>query len=415
MQTAEGAIPRGAARLRRIDLRVAVGILLMLLAVVGAMAIVSTARDRVPVIVAARAVEQGDVIEPADLGIESISVSGGVAHLTEDRRDAVVGKVASERLWPGKLLSSASVADSADLPAGYVATSLALKTERAAGGALRSGDRVAVIASPSPDRPDSMTTILFTSVPVLAVREAETAEGGGLIVTLRLRPGASPSPRFAGPGPAVGSRRVSLVAVGAGKGAPGCSFVSINLATALAATGPRVLLLDLDPHGGDLTAYLNLDPRKGMNLLARTSLPFLEALNREAELRQNVLCVGGFPRAADSDHELIEATLAVARGAGQTVVADLGRVGSGTAPHFSSADLVLIVVRPGLVAVHGARRAIQDLQDAGIPSGRIHAVINGWERQRPADLAESDAALPVRTLGAIPLDRKVADRSGTRG
>ncbi|CAN5857165.1 hypothetical protein BH23PLA1_BH23PLA1_14950 [soil metagenome] len=206
---------------------------------------------------------------------------------------------------------------------------------------------------------------------------------------------------------------MSLVAVGAGKGAPGCSFVSINLATALADNGPRILLLDLDPHGGDLAAYLNLDPRKGMNLLARTSAPFLEAINREGELRRNVLCVGGFPRSADSSRELIEATLAAARGAGQTVVADLGRVGSGTGPLLSSADLVLIVVRPGLVAVHGARRAIQDLQDAGVPSSRIHAVVNGWERQRPADLAESAAALPVQTLGAIPLDRKAARRSET--
>lgn len=187
MQTAQGAIPRSAARLRRIDLRVAVGVLLMLLAVVGAMAIVSKARDRVPVLVAANSVEQGDVIEAADLRIESISASGGVTYLPEDRRTAVVGKVAAERLWPGKLLSSASVSDSADLPAGYVAMSLALETERAAGGELRSGDRVAVIASPSSDRPESTTTILFTSIPVLAVREADTAEGGGVIVTLRMR------------------------------------------------------------------------------------------------------------------------------------------------------------------------------------------------------------------------------------
>lgn len=187
MQTAQGAIPRSAARLRRIDLRVAVGVLLMLLAVVGAMAIVSKARNRVPVLVAANSVEQGDVIEAADLRIESISASGGVTYLPEDRRTAVVGKVAAERLWPGKLLSSASVSDSADLPAGYVAMSLALETERAAGGELRSGDRVAVIASPSSDRPESTTTILFTSIPVLAVREADTAEGGGVIVTLRMR------------------------------------------------------------------------------------------------------------------------------------------------------------------------------------------------------------------------------------
>ena len=187
MQTAQGAIPRTAARLRRIDLRIAVGILLMLLAVAGGMAIVSQARDRVPVLVAAKPVEQGDVIESADLRIESISASGGVTYLTEDQRSTVVGKVASERLWPGKLLSDASVSDSADLPAGYVAMSLALATEQAAGGALRSGDQVAVISSPSPERQESPTTILFTSVPVLAVREAGTAEGGGVIVTLRLR------------------------------------------------------------------------------------------------------------------------------------------------------------------------------------------------------------------------------------
>lgn len=206
---------------------------------------------------------------------------------------------------------------------------------------------------------------------------------------------------------------MSLVAVGAGKGSPGCSFVSINLATALAETGPQVLLLDLDPYGGDLAAYLNLDPRKGIHLLARSTSPFLEALSREGELRRNVLCVSGFPRSADGNPELIETTLAAARGTGQNVITDLGRVGSGTAPLFSSADLVLVVVRPGLVAVHGARRAIQDLQDAGIASSRIHAVVNGWERQRPADLAESAAALPVRTLGAIPLDRRAARRSET--
>lgn len=204
---------------------------------------------------------------------------------------------------------------------------------------------------------------------------------------------------------------MSLIAVGAGKGSPGCSFVSINLATALAAGGPRVVLLDVDPHGGDLIAYLNLDPRKGMNLLKQSSSPFVAALDREGELRGNVLCVGGFPRSADSNSELIERILVASRDAGQNVVADLGRVNSDTAQLFGSADLVLIAARPGLVAIHGAQRAIQDLQDAGLATSRIFAVITGWERKRPADLAESAAALPIRTLGAIPLDRKAARRS----
>jgi len=187
MHTAESVVPRTAARMRRLDLRVAIGILLMVLAIVGAMALIRKAQARVPVLVAARSVEQGSVIRPSDLKVEDISISGNLTYLPEDRRNAVVGKVAAERLWPGKLLGPASVADSADLPAGSVAMSLALKTDRAAGGELRSGDHVAVISSGAPDRPEATSTILFTNVAVLAVRKAETAEGGGVIVTLRMR------------------------------------------------------------------------------------------------------------------------------------------------------------------------------------------------------------------------------------
>lgn len=187
MNTAEGVVPRTAARMRRVDLRVVVGILLMLLAIVGASVLVRKAQARVPVLVAARSVEQGSVIRPSDLRVEDISISGNVTYLPEDRRKEIVGKVAAERFWPGKLLSPASVADSADLPAGSVAMSLALKTDRAAGGELRSGDRVAVISSGEPDRAEATSTILFANVPVLAVRRAETAEGGGIIVTLRMR------------------------------------------------------------------------------------------------------------------------------------------------------------------------------------------------------------------------------------
>lgn len=204
---------------------------------------------------------------------------------------------------------------------------------------------------------------------------------------------------------------MSLIGVCAGKGAPGCTFVSINLAMALADNQRRVLLLDLDPDGGDLSAYLGLDPHSGMHLLPQTPGPCLESLNREGEPRGNVLCVGGFPRSADRNPELIEGILASTGGAGQSAVADLGRVRSDTAALFHSPDLILIVARPRLVSVHGARRAIQDLQDAGVASSRIYAVITGWERQSPADLAESAAALPVRTLGAIPLDRKSVRRA----
>lgn len=184
---AEIFVPRAAAKVRRIDLRVWVGLFLVVLSVVGVAAFIKKAEARIPVLVAARTVEPGSVIGPADIKIERVSLSSGVAYLNESRQSAVIGKVATERLWPGKLLASASVADSAKLPAGYVAMSLALKPDRAAGGELRPGDHVAVIASNSPDRPDAATRIILTDVPVLSVRKGAVADGGSVTVTLRVR------------------------------------------------------------------------------------------------------------------------------------------------------------------------------------------------------------------------------------
>lgn len=187
MQAVEKVVPRTAAHMRRLDLRVVAGLLLMVLAIGGSMGVIRKAQSRVPVLVAARTVEAGAVIKPTDLRVEDISATSGLTYLPASDRGSVIGKVATERLWPGKLLGSASVAETANLPAGYVAMSLALKADRAAGGSLRSGDYVAVIASGSPERPETTPTILFADVPVLDARTAETAEGGGVIVTLRLR------------------------------------------------------------------------------------------------------------------------------------------------------------------------------------------------------------------------------------
>jgi MinD-like ATPase involved in chromosome partitioning or flagellar assembly len=206
---------------------------------------------------------------------------------------------------------------------------------------------------------------------------------------------------------------LSLVAVGSGKGSPGCTFVSINLAASLSSLGQHVLLMDVDPHGGDLTAYLGLDPRRGLHPLTRMhGANGSEALLKEADPRgERVLCLGGFPRSGDVDLEVIPVILESAVATGRTVVADLGRVNFESAGVFSSADLILIAVRPDLIGVYGAQRAIDDLHQAGIPPAKIAAVITGWEHQRPADLAESAKALKARAVGAIPLDRRHARKA----
>ncbi len=60
MQAAEALLPRAHVRLRRVDLRVAVGVLLMLVAVFGGASLIKSAQARTPVLVAARAVQPGE-------------------------------------------------------------------------------------------------------------------------------------------------------------------------------------------------------------------------------------------------------------------------------------------------------------------------------------------------------------------
>ena len=66
-----------------------------------------------------------------------------------------------------------------------------------------------------------------------------------------------------------------LVAVTGGKGGPGATTLAVGLAGAWAAAGQSVLLVDLDPAGGDVAAHLPVaDARRGVApLLGSPGIP----------------------------------------------------------------------------------------------------------------------------------------------
>ena len=191
MQASETLVAGAHSRLRRLDLRVAVGLLLMVVAVLGGASLIRTAQARTPVLVAAGTVQPGEVIEPSDLRVVEMSVPAGVAYLSASAEGQIAGQVASEPLWDGKVLGPGSVADAPPVGPGEVAITLLLPPESAVGGDVPSGDRVAVLSSPGAtaagSRENATTTILLANVPVLAVREAATTEGDGVFITLTLR------------------------------------------------------------------------------------------------------------------------------------------------------------------------------------------------------------------------------------
>ncbi|MGH2595182.1 MAG: Flp pilus assembly protein CpaB [Actinomycetota bacterium] len=192
MQASEALVAGAHSRLRRLDLRVAVGVLLMLVAVLGGASLIRSAQDRTPVLVAAGSVQPGEVIGPSDLRVVEMSVPAGVAYLSASAEGQIEGRVAAEPLWDGKVLGPGSVAEAPPVAAGMVAITLLLPPESAVGGNIRSGDRVAVLSSPGVDasggnQQKAATTILLPVVPVLSVRDASTSEGEGVFVTLTLR------------------------------------------------------------------------------------------------------------------------------------------------------------------------------------------------------------------------------------
>lgn len=205
---------------------------------------------------------------------------------------------------------------------------------------------------------------------------------------------------------------MSLVAVCSGKGSPGATFVALNLAAALARAGDETLLLDLDPFGGDLAAYLGLDPRRGLYPLMRMTdrAPGTETLLREAEDRDGLLCVGGFPETFAFEAEIVVELLRAATESGKVVIADIGRVATETAWLARAADLVLVAVRPDLVSVLGAERALRILR-AWCAHDQLRAVVSGTERRRPGDVKEIADAIRTPLMGSIPLDRRSARRA----
>jgi Flp pilus assembly protein CpaB len=184
----DAVLPRTAAKIRRVDMRVAMGILLMFAAIVGGATLLKGAQSRTPVIVAARAVEPGDVITSEDLRVADVALEGHVESISAAEISRVTGKIAAEPLYSGKMLTSRSVAAGPPVPAGYVAMAIALNPEKAIGGSLGSGNRVALVATRNPGRPDASSVLLFDDVPVVSVSSRTGGEGQLVIVTLQLRP-----------------------------------------------------------------------------------------------------------------------------------------------------------------------------------------------------------------------------------
>jgi MinD-like ATPase involved in chromosome partitioning or flagellar assembly len=215
-----------------------------------------------------------------------------------------------------------------------------------------------------------------------------------------------------------------LVVVTGGKGGPGATTLAVGLAGAWAVAGRSVLLVDVDPAGGDVAAHLLVGPealRRGVAPLAALGAAQIDpgaVLAESTQLTRGIRVLVGVHR-ADSKGLLSPWTgVAVAEVACQVpgvdlVVVDPGRLlpESVAAAMVALAEVAVLAVRADVPGALAAQRAF----DAAGDPDRLAPVAVGVRRRAAADVAELAEALGRPVAGVIPADPRGVRRAVETG
>jgi pilus assembly protein CpaE len=188
------------------------------------------------------------------------------------------------------------------------------------------------------------------------------------------------------------------------KGGSGATFLATNVAAQLARER-EVLLVDLDLQFGDALSYLH-DGRPPATLAdvarvtARLDASLLQAGIVKVAPRLGVLAAPDDPaQALEITAEQVDAVLTEAVALHDFVVLDLPRRLDPLALlALDRAARVHLVLQPALPDLRHAARLLQAFRSLGYAAGKVHVVLNRFERDARIGLEQVQ-----RTLGAVPL------------
>jgi Flp pilus assembly protein CpaB len=160
---------RALRRPVRLDVRALVGILLMLVATGGSIAVWSTEQDTREVLVVARDLPAGATLQASDLNITRARLDDPVFQAAYPRGslNSVVGRQLAEPAHANQLLVRKQVSDRPLLEDGQMVMAIPVRSDAAAGGRVRASDAVAVIATDT--RRETAARIVLARVTVYEV------------------------------------------------------------------------------------------------------------------------------------------------------------------------------------------------------------------------------------------------------
>ena len=222
---------------------------------------------------------------------------------------------------------------------------------------------------------------------------------------------------------------MSILAVTSGKGGVGKTFLSANLAAALAARGERVLVLDADLGLANLDVVLNLQPKITLHDVF-TGKASLEDAILPAPGGFSVLLAGSglveYSRLTPQVREQLEDIIAKVAPRFDRILLDTGAGISDVVLHaISLADEVLVIATPEptsmtdayatikVLATQAGRRAIRLVVNQVSAAGEGRTIRNQLQlvvdRFVAPHIEPADPPIRLELLGEIPSDASVRD------
>jgi Flp pilus assembly protein CpaB len=168
---------------RRLDIRVLTGLLLLLATLAGG-ALFWQSLDRTrAVLVYARDVPAGALIQSSDLTSVSFAVPAALRDTVVPvaERDQIIGRVAGEDLHAGGLVQRASLSGRPAVPPGGGIVALPVSATSAVGGRLQIGDHVRVVATWNRARDHARTETVLPDALIEDVGRAPATDLGASV------------------------------------------------------------------------------------------------------------------------------------------------------------------------------------------------------------------------------------------
>lgn len=225
----------------------------------------------------------------------------------------------------------------------------------------------------------------------------------------------------------------NVITVYSPKGGTGCTSISVNLAVALQAMlGPdaSVCIVDSNLQFGDVSVFMKLKPTRTLSDLAPHAQDLDPELLKTIVVPHSsgvqVLVAPATPEEAESFNEggveetgansMLKSILDFIRYQfDYTIIDTAHRVDDILLAAMDVSDLLLIITRPILPEIRGARLFIELLQKLDYSMDKIALVINNVDNKRMGIQPEAIERAMMPALAHLPLDERTALRAANYG